>query len=292
MEDQIGKVQDCETWEEFLKVAARIKKWKDRRCAELRVSYVPELIFRGQAKSTWTLETTLERHIKQRRYSLEEYYQKAYKAWQEEVPTGDFENLSLPTPDCFSKLVKKLNIYVPHQHLFPDSNSVREWFLYLRHYTFPSPLLDWTGCPYIAAFFAFSDDNADPSEKASIYIFLEHIDMLTSSGSHEAPFINTLGPEGQANTRHKNQQSRYTFCLQSDNKCNIHGEKFFASHQDAFLISLQEQNITWKCNIPKSERDRVKMALQSKGIDKDFLFGDSDAISRESAMKSLADRIF
>jgi hypothetical protein len=32
-----------------------------------------------------------------------------------------------------------------------------EYMAYLRHHGFPSPLLDWTRSPYIAAYFAFSN---------------------------------------------------------------------------------------------------------------------------------------
>src|SRR5579871_975887 len=32
-----------------------------------------------------------------------------------------------------------------------------DYMAYLRHHGFPSPLLDWTRSPYVAAFFAFRD---------------------------------------------------------------------------------------------------------------------------------------
>ncbi len=42
------------------------------------------------------------------------------------------------------------------------------YMAYLRHHGFPSPLLDWTRSPYVAAFFAFNKASEDSSKRVSI----------------------------------------------------------------------------------------------------------------------------
>lgn len=38
----------------------------------------------------------------------------------------------------------------------PNTPPGYEFMIYLRHHGFPSPLLDWSRSPYVAAFFCFS----------------------------------------------------------------------------------------------------------------------------------------
>jgi hypothetical protein len=65
------------------------------------------------------------------------------------------------------------------RHVFnlqiPDENGA--FFNLVQHHGYPTPLLDWTYCPYVAAFFAYrgiSNENAamaDSNERVRILLF-------------------------------------------------------------------------------------------------------------------------
>ena len=123
--------------EEIARVFERFEKTKGRTTIKASVS---EPLFRGQADSRWPLRTTLERFTANPK-SIAEYHRvlsivsRAVKshtgtAW----PIVDGE--------------------VDERHHGPP--PAYEFMIYLRHHGFPSPLLDWSQSPYVAAFFAFA----------------------------------------------------------------------------------------------------------------------------------------
>jgi FRG domain len=190
------QVIDVSTWEEFE------EKLKDIRLTH--TSRFFPLLFRGHSDSRWALDTTLER-INHKGMRFDEYY-RIISSMRSEVETFTGTNWLIPTYPEVMALVQEYDTF--SKELSFGRNPAYDYMAYLRHHGFPSPLLDWTGSPYIAAYFAFS--KAENSENISIFV-LSEADF--HSGSNAVPKIYRFGPTMKVHRRHVLQQSQYTMCL-------------------------------------------------------------------------------
>jgi hypothetical protein len=90
-------------------------------------------------------------------------------------------------PD-FAEIQKWVMSYDAHRD--PNQKVLAySYMAHLRHNGFPSPLLDWTRSPYVAAFFAFSKPQSD---EVAIYGFAESPNN-SKFGSSTEPQIQLLG---------------------------------------------------------------------------------------------------
>jgi hypothetical protein len=106
-------------------------------------------LFRGQA-GPWRLRTSYHRTY---RADINRYL-------NEDIPSLH-KHLSARTKHLFN-----LNI--------PDENGA--FFNLIQHHGYPTPLLDWTRSPYVAAYFAYRGitrerSEASPKDKVRIYVF-------------------------------------------------------------------------------------------------------------------------
>ncbi|MGO9436372.1 MAG: FRG domain-containing protein [Terracidiphilus sp.] len=118
----------------------------EQKVKELRGEYYGELsplLFRGQGNSKWRLTTTLERSGTGRML-FREYYQLICASMGPEVKT--FAGIDVPTfdPKLCEPFLDPALLYDTGD-VFPI--PVYRYMAYLRHFGFPSPLLDWSRSP-------------------------------------------------------------------------------------------------------------------------------------------------
>lgn len=155
------------------------------------------------------------------------------------------------------------------QHYFdlnvPEQNGA--FLNLLQHHGYPTPLLDWTLSPYVAAFFAFKGVPADYSGDVRIYMLEQS--KLTDV-SEQSLFLDPAFPHisrwefvALDNPRAVPQQAVTTV----SNVADI--EKF---------ILNKSENILWAFDIPARERNEVMKELRQMGITAASMFPGIDGV--------------
>ncbi len=227
-----------------------------------------KVIFRGQSNAKWLLETTLERLHKN--VKVEKYYRLISRI-HHEIEAYNGREWSIPSYEEIHNWSMNYDAFTIQRLLAYD------YLAHLRHHGFPSPLLDWSESPYVAAFFAFS--NSVGADNIAIYVFSERPNRV-KSGSSDKPQIFTVGHYVKTHRRHFRQQSVYTYCAQFFPSGSV-----FVSHQSVLQKRKSNQDVLWKIMIPASEREKVLRLLDRFNLNAFSLFD-----SEESLMKTLAFR--
>lgn len=255
-----------ETWEQFTYELERLYREHADRCVP--GAFISSLLFRGHGDSEWKLETTLER-ARAGQLSLIEYYRIICRI-QPRLETLAGLKWNNPTFSEYADWAKTL------QSVSEDEFRAVPYLAYLRHHGFPSPLLDWTKSPYVAAFFAFRQPN-EGATHVSIFTYLEWANSHKSATTGR-PEIRGIGDRFPVHKRHFMQQSEYTVCTVDRNECVS-----YASHQEVFDRGADDQDILLKFNIPASEQVKVLTHLSRMNINAFSLFGSDDSLLEEMA---------
>lgn len=96
------------------------------------------LVFRGQADATWRLESSIDRAFRKRGVADDQAIRQAIEQELKESFNSRLAHL-LPT-DAYFQWARALD----------QEDSVWAWQI-MQHYGYPTRLLDWTRCPFIAA---------------------------------------------------------------------------------------------------------------------------------------------
>lgn len=253
------------SWEAFEQEVAKLRQAQKR-------SDEP-LLFRGHGNSTFTLSTTLER-AGFAGISFSHYYSLMSVAQPAVETTTDTDWEVPPWSPALDKDFRDFYTFKgkPEGTImvsFP-SGPVYRLMMYLRHHGFPSPLLDWTYSPNVAALFAFREPMPSVAMR-SIYVFRKS-DGPFQVWSNSRPLIRRIGPYQRSNRRHFQQQSDYTICGVFTDRW------FYHSHQDAFEKAGPHQDIVTKFNLPSTLRGEVLKRLDQYNVNAYSLFGNEEGL--------------
>src|SRR5258706_9008630 len=141
------------SWFEFENEIKNLEQSRKEKSEQTKAS-VAQLFFRGQSNSRWRLETTWERHCGNKT-KLCDYY-KLILSVKDEIEALTKRKWDLPS-------LPEYNVWLETYMSLGGGNGFPgyEYMTYLRHYSFPSPLLDWSKSQYVAAYFAFRNLNSN-----------------------------------------------------------------------------------------------------------------------------------
>lgn len=224
-----------------------LKTWDQFR--EWAVNQRPRnYVFRGQ-KNPYKLSTTFHRT-----------WRKNLQRWiRDDVPA------------LYGSMSEKISYPLQLENLM---HNAAFWSL-LQHHGYPTPLLDWTFSPFVAAYFAFA--NVDPADTVRPRIFIlnqakwnERYGRNTFTVDPSPPQLIVLESFNFGNPRTAPQQALCTV----SNVADIEG---FIRERE---IQDQQEYLT-TCELPASEATRVLRELELMGITYGSLFPGLDGIARD-----------
>lgn len=247
------------SWADFKRESAALLNDRRNRVMESE----RRLLFRGQPDSSLPLETTLERE------GLRDMSVRSYHA----VVSTAHEYLGNVIRPLWP-IERELNLTEPMYDL--GLGESYRFYGYLRHHGFPSPLLDWSQSPYVAAFFAFKK-KPERSDEVAIFVFGNTFDADLARAA-EIGKVQPLGPWAAIDRRHVLQQSCYSLCWRrvGEGRYSYFSHETVAAKDDA--AANEKGYLLLKFTLPWSERSNVLEDLQAMNINEYTLFGSEDAL--------------
>lgn len=258
------------TWEKYVELVNH-EIAEQTETGDLFGQRLPNVLFRGHASDKWKLQTTLERNVPAL-VGVPEYYRSVYRTKHQLEAYTDRE-WKIPTVEEYDELLTR-------GPQWTDRMPALNYLVYLRHHGFPSPLLDWSRSPFIAAFFAFQ--RADHDHDVAIYA-LRAWERSTPHPANRACFVKNLGFRVRTHRRHFVQQAEYTIAVN-----NLRGIWSYTDHEEVLAEAPGRNNSRlMKFILPGSLKHKVLKTLDSYNLNAYTLYGSDDALVESLAYREL-----
>ncbi|HEU0234059.1 MAG TPA: FRG domain-containing protein [Gallionella sp.] len=211
-------------------------------------------IYRGQRDASWVLKTSLHRT--------------SIASSIEAVKT--YVDVILP------KVQEPLEAWVGRNWNLKDTYGLAEFLAFIQHNGFPTPLLDWTFSPYIAAYFAFESINHfHPQNKVVAIYSLNQRDWgerfkQVYDVADFTPHVSILRPRIVGNHKLALQQGCFTWSNVDDIESHI---RFNEQNGQSFLT---------KYELDVEERPKVMRELSLMGISAVQLMPSVEAVCKKT----------
>ncbi len=230
-----------------------------------------DIVFRGQGDADWELQSTLERSSN-REFSVASYLERATSV-QNSIESVSSRLWNLPSlPEIRREIENDSDSMRVHLPCYP-------YLVYLRHLGFPSPFIDWSFSPYVAAYFAMESAR---SERAAIFAFIERPGGAKQKIVGE-PQINCHGPYVTTHVRHVAQKAVYTTATRWSSDRNQHN---FCSHSVGANWKGNYQDVLIKITLPASDRLLSLRELEDFNINHYTLFQSEDSLVRWQGLRA------
>lgn len=185
----------CFAWEGFTLMDQEVITWNDyKNWITGLVKEKMSFFCRGQANQDWKLQTSFHRSAKHNDITLLQYLDSIIPEVHYHICAVRDELIDLRNEQEFGAFLALL-----------------------QHHGFPTPLLDWTLSPYMAAYFAYREVNdvAPQSENVKVFIF-DYLDWKTrfqqplNLRETAVQYVSVLRPYAKYNPRLIPQQGVFT----------------------------------------------------------------------------------
>lgn len=273
------------TWNELKGKSHRTDCWEDL-LSDLMQWGGKQIIYRGQGNSEWVLSCTLARRLDELTSTDSELGLLLHSAAASEKLDDFIQRSEARMLRFFMDRAEELGISV-----LPSGEDRLAWWEMMQHHGAPTRLLDWTRSPFIALWFAVSDDHFD--DDSALWVF----DTRSSSNNYQ-PDIAELDREALDARTWQNRLADRAIEKRAQVPVVIEANRYLpravAQQSVVTLIPHPGSSLSMgaflfgqlavKVPIPITWKAPIARALLSMGISRSSLFMDLDSTGAELSM--------